>query len=127
MKILIAILVLLISPSTLAEPKVYYCVEDQTIGFAPKENFKFYYYEEKKFKLKIDFDKPSISAPEIYMSYPECEYGGLDKTILFCTVEFGGYLSINRETYKFGRSLVSGVGAENNDSLILSHGYCEQF
>ena len=127
MKVLITVLILF-SSSVFAEPKVYYCVEDQTIGFAPKENFKFYYYEEKRFKLKIDFDKPSLSGGEIYMSYPECEYGSsIDKTILFCTVEYGGYFSINRETYKFARSLVSGVGNENKDSLILSHGYCELF
>ncbi len=127
MKIIFTLIFLFFSTSIFSEQKVYYCVEDQTIGFAPKENFKFYYYEEKRFKLKIDFDKPSLSGTEIYMSYPECEYGSTDKTILFCTVEYGGYFSINRETYKFGRSLVSGVGIENKDSLILSHGYCELF
>ena len=128
MKTILTIFVLFFSPLVFADTKVFYCIEDQLVGFDSSNNYEFGYYKENRFKIKIDFKKPYFSSEDIFMSITECNYAvGTNKDELYCTTPFGAYFSISNVTYKFARAGIIGIGVGIKDTLFLSHCSCEPF
>ena len=128
MKILLTLFVLFFSSSVFADTKVFYCIEEELIGFDSKNNYEFNYYQQNRFKIKIDFKKPYFSSEDIFMSITECNYPlGVNLDELYCTTPFGAYFAISNKTYKFARAGITGIGVGIKDTLFLSHGSCEPF
>ena len=60
MKKLIFIILLFMLPFSVNAADVYYCSENETIGFDPKNNYKTLNYKVDKFKILIDFENENV-------------------------------------------------------------------
>ena len=69
MKKLSKFLILILSINTFAEEQVLYCIEEQTVGFQPSEDYKQYRFPPERFTAKVDFVKKSFYAEDIYFKY----------------------------------------------------------
>ena len=126
MKTLLTFFFLLFSSSVVGEEKVYYCIEDEKVGFEPVENYKQFNFNEDKFSAKINFQNPYFSSPDMHMTYTDCEYTNIFDHLMQCKTAFGVMITINRINLKFALASILGVG-DTTDSLTLSHGSCSVF
>ena len=130
MRNFINVIIFLLGLLTLAAPGsangVYYCAEQETVGFDPNKNYKFTKYNVKRFYVQIDFEKQTMVSEKIWLTdYVKCLNGAYNKT-LYCTSIYGSSLAINKETLGFHLSnvfLSDGI----MDDISISHGSCEKF
>ena len=104
---------------------VYYCSDTEQIGFEPDLGFKSDTYQERKFKISIDFIKHKVISNSIYMDENKCLFNNMDQT-LYCISIWGTAFSINKNTLRFARGEIYNK-KNQNDSITLAHGTCEKF
>ena len=130
--ILYKILTILILPFSIYASDVYYCVDDDKVGFEPEENFVIKSYNLSKFKIKIDFEKGTVESPDLYFeshNNPKCTNDGTSEygtSALSCIHSLGYTIVINENNLKYYRSAMFNPGI-SSDSVIVAHGSCEKF
>ena len=130
MKILMLLLVIFYSQSLFA--KVYYCIEEDSIGYDGADNYKIVNFQKERFTADIDFKNTSIIAHDIMLDSSLLTHScakGADDTIMQCMNGWGYSFSINVKNLKFvisrGYSYVD--DSPTDDDLALSYGKCELF
>ena len=120
------LLVALFLPISIYASDVYYCVEEGITGFNPKENLAITKFKEGRFKVMIDFEQNMLQSSDLmFESYIKSTcLAYLDN--LNCINDMGRSFIINKETLKFYRGAMYSPG-KSNDSVYVSHGYCEKF
>jgi len=114
----------LVSPVSAKD--IYYCVADETTGFAPQENYKRKNYKNQRFNLEVDFENQTMKSEKIWLKdNVKCLSEVYTKT-LYCTSIYGSTLAINKETLGFHFSNVF-LPDGNMDDISISHGSCEKF
>ena len=127
MKILLTLFVLFFSSSVFAD--VYYCVEEESTGFIPSENFREANYKINKYTIKIDSEKLTIASDEIGMpeGYSTCRKFYYHENVLECNSPLGGRdftLNLNTLIFTYTNTYLTD---EMNDGLLLSWGKCQKF
>ena len=105
--------------------KVYYCIQEENVGFDLGKTYKFRKFKEKRFKVLIDFDRKVINSKTIFFGSNR----DVCKTYqdnLYCSNFMGGTFSINKNTLKFHYSSVW-ISKNQTDTIEISHGRCEVF
>ncbi len=105
--------------------KVYYCIEEESIGFDPKKNYKFTRFKELRYKVKIDFKRKFIDAKTIFFGSSKDVCKTYEDN-LYCSNFLGGTFSINKNTLKFHHSTVW-ISKNQKDTIEIAHGRCEVF
>ena len=121
------LLVILIIPFSIHASDVYYCVDDEVIGFEPKENFAASEYKPQKFKIMIDLEKGMVEAEELFfisLMDPKCIDDGYG--VLICINSIGYSIAISKTDLKYYRSTMFTPG-DPSDSVTVAHGSCEKF
>ena len=126
MKILITLFVLFFSSSIFAD--VYYCVEEESTGFIPSENFREANYKINKYTIKINSEKLTIASDEIGMpeGYSTCRKYYYHENVLECNGPLGGRdftLNLNTLIFTYTNTYLTD---EMNDGLSLSWGKCQK-
>tara|TARA_B100000795_G_C22337747_1_gene263809 strand:- start:63 stop:443 length:381 start_codon:yes stop_codon:yes gene_type:complete len=124
-KLLVLLFSIIILPLSANASDVYYCSDTAQIGFEPKLNFKSDTYEERKFKISIDFIEQKVKSKSIYMEDNKCLFNNTDQT-LYCISLWGTAFSINKNTLRFARGEIYNK-KNQGDSITLAHGTCEKF
>jgi hypothetical protein len=127
-KILILLFSLLILPVSTNASDIYYCTEDDSIGFYPKEDFRQRDYVLDRFPISIDFKNKNVISENIWMgkdSVKKCIYESIDKT-LYCLSDYGTGFSINEKSLEFRKSIIYNK-VNQGDDISLSYGTCEKF
>ena len=127
MKILITIFILFFSSMIHAD--VYYCLEEDSIGFIPSENFRQANYTEDRYTIKIDSEKLTIASDDIGMpeGHSTCKKYFYHENVLQCNSPIGGRdftLNLNTLIFTYTATYITD---EMNDGLVLSWGKCEKF
>ena len=129
MKKLLALLFsILILPFSVYASDVYYCSDNNNIGFDLAKNFKVTDFKYRKFKILIDFEKKNVISETIFMykdSVTECIFDNYSKT-LYCIGEYGTAFSINKNTLNFARGEIY-IEENKDDDYTLAYGTCEKF
>ena len=127
------LLILLFSMFTLSlsvnAADVYYCSEEGVTGFEPKQNYKQLVYDEKRFKIMIDFENETIVSDDILFLKAlrtKCFFEDSISNALYCINEVGAALSVNKTNLKFFRSHLYN-NSEPEDSITVSYGSCQKF
>ena len=108
---------------------VYFCSEDQSIGYAPSEAYKEKSFIEKRFKAYIDFGSEEFESEKIWFRNEdkvECIFDKYSQS-LYCISDFGSAISINKESLRFHLSSIYNSGSNQTDDISLSYGSCEKF
>jgi hypothetical protein len=127
-KLLILLFSILILPLSANASDVYYCTDNNHIGYELSDNFKVTDYKSRRFKIKIDFEKKNVISETIFMykdSVKECIYDNYTKT-LYCISEYGTAFSINKNTLNFVRGEIY-IEENQEDDYTLAYGKCEKF
>ncbi len=130
MKILITIFFILFSPFVFGQ--VYYCVEQDAIGFENDNGFTQTEYDELRFTVDIDFDNLYFKSEEVHII---TDYEGhmcvndFQNKYMQCMNGFGSSITINKKNLKFVYSMGLGYVFDNetSDDLVLSYGKCSLF
>jgi len=125
-KILLLLFSSLILPLSATASDVYYCSDDNHIGFETTKNYAVTEYLPNKFKIMIDFENKNIISEKIWFlkGYkPSCNS---ISNSLYCINEFGAVFAINKKSLKFFRGSVTN-GPEPLDDPTLAYGTCEKF
>ena len=128
-KLLVLLFSIIILPLSVNASDVYYCSDDDVIGFKQTENMKIKNFDEKKFKIMIDFEKMHISAEKMYygvFTNQSCLFDNIDAT-LYCINNYGRTFAINKNSLNYLRSVTYVEEKYKSDDYILAYGTCEQF
>ncbi len=128
-KLLVLLFSIVILPISVYASDVYYCSEDDSTGFNPKENYKQVNFNEKRFKILIDFGNETIVSEDILFFKDirtKCFFEGYISNALFCINEVGAVLSVNKTNLKFFRSAIHNPD-QPEDSILISYGSCQKF
>ena len=107
--------------------EVFYCSPDEVTGFDPGENYKIGSYKGKRFKIKVDFKKESMTSEVIWLKGNiKCLSDQVNDT-LYCISTYGSSLAINRKTLKFHLAMLFLEKEQRRDDITLGHGTCEKF
>ena len=121
------LLVILILPISIYASDVYYCVDDDATGFNTVDDLAVTLFEQKKFKIMIDFEQNMVKSKDLLFNShndPKCvkdTYG-----VLNCIHSLGGAFIINVNNLKYYRSSMFRPGASTDD-IVIAHGSCEKF
>ena len=121
------LLVILILPFSIHASDVYYCVDDEIVGFEPKENFAVSEYKPRKFKIMIDFEKDMVQSEDLYFlshNDPKCIDDGYG--VLICINSIGYSIAISKADLKYYRGTMFNP-VDPSDSVTVAHGSCEKF
>ena len=137
MKKLLVILVLglLLGTQILAADDVYYCLDDQAIGFSGQEKSygEVKHYEPQKFKFKlIENTKEPWSAKVIMTEKGEnTEYKSTvyDADAIRCTYSVGDIFVFNKEENKYSRADIHTFawGWKYMGDMWMSYGTCGKY
>ena len=125
-KLLVLLFSILMLSFSVNASDVYYCSDDDTIGFRPAENYKIVNLIDKKFKILIDFENKKVVSEEIFLGeiwVKKC-FRYLD--MLNCMSNAGITFGIDKTNLKYVRSRVY-QDKKYKDDIALSHGTCEKF
>lgn len=111
---------------------VYYCSDHTVVGIEPDEDNSFHSYREKRFKIGVDWNLPSISGTDIYLDTfvpTKCFLDQVGHRVdVYCSNSLGVSMTLNKETLRYNRSFIFNMhGKEEQDSLLVATGTCEQF
>jgi len=106
---------------------VYYCSDEKVTGFAPKDSFKTTLFEEKKFKVKIDYENQEVYSNEVYLAkgMKECKVNQYSS--ILCISKFGPSFTFNPVNRYFVRSQHFADDEKPGDSILVGYGTCEKF
>ena len=125
-KLLILLFSLLILPFSVYASDVYYCSEDETIGFKPSNNYSSENYNPMKFKILIDFENKDVISETLFMDKTrraqKCLYDDKYDT-LYCMNDLGRSFSINKLNLKYMRSNIFNIVGLTDDMLV-AYGTC---
>ena len=128
-KILVLLFSILILPFSVYASDVYYCVEDDSIGFDPNKNFEKMNYSEDKYKIMIDFENKKITSNDILMNPSRvnqtCSYDAVHST-LYCSNMLGKVFSINEINLRFIYGKIYNR-VDLTDDIFISYGTCDKF
>jgi hypothetical protein len=108
--------------------EVYYCSEDKSAGFAPKDAYALRDFQTSRFKAYVDFDDKKFVSDEIYFgkdTRTKCKTNSVNPS-LYCISAYGSAIAINRETLKFHHASVYNKSGQS-DEIYIAHGSCEKF
>ena len=128
-KLLILLFSLLILPFSVYASDVYYCSEDETIGFKPSNNYSSENYNPMKFKILIDFENNNVISDDIWFQkqYDQtCLFDIVDQS-LYCVNILGSVFSINKMDSSFRRGSIYNKMSNQTDDIVLGYGTCEKF
>ena len=108
-----------------SDDKVYYCIEEEKVGFDPRKNYKFTNCKEKRYKVLIDFNRKFIDSKTIFFGSSQDVCKTYEDN-LYCSNFLGGTFSINKNTLKFHFSSIW-IDKNPTDSIKIVHGRCEVF
>ena len=140
-KLLVLLFSILILPVSVNAADVYYCSDDQGVGFIPEENFKIEhytskdYYEKttrtsilKKFEILIDLENKNVISNDLMMDKSifnqECLFDEVFRT-LYCVSALGRALSINTLNLRYVRSIIFNKRNQKDD-FVIAYGTCEK-
>jgi hypothetical protein len=127
-KLLTLLFSIIILPISVYASDVYYCSDDGLVGFDPADNFKIGTYNERKFKIMIDFENENVVSESLYLGSTwdqKCWYTDIHDT-LYCMNEVGLAFSINKNTLSYFNSKIYN-STEFTDTAFIGHGTCEKF
>lgn len=127
MKSFTSIFILFFSSTTFAD--IYYCAEEQSMGFIPLENFREVNYTEEDYIIEIDFENLTIDSDELGMpeEYSICKKFFYHKNVMQCSSPIGGRdFTLNSNTLIFTYTTTY-ITDEMEDGLGLSWGKCQKF
>jgi hypothetical protein len=126
MKKLLVLLFSIFLHSSVYASDVYYCSDDNHIGYKVKENFAVKNFTTKKFKIKIDFKNLDVESDKIFMTIlKECVFNTYTNSLM-CISKYGTTFAINKDTLRFARSEMYTQKIPNDD-YTLAYGTCEKF
>ena len=130
MKTISIFVVGLLTTSLFASEEVLFCFDDDAVGFDPIQNYKVGNYEERRFKIKVDFDRKSIISPDLFFSenLPESNecVKDIEEESLYCINKYGTTLNVNLNTMKYYRAAML-IDKNTTDDAVLTYGTCERF
>ena len=137
MKILILFIIFIFPTKVFSKEKVYYCIENEVIGFSSSKDWKIKEFRSNKFSMKVDFENKVIisdylrfSDPKKFMSTTVCSIHPKVPNKISCISPRGYSLSFHRNTNEFILSfhtlMKDGFKTMNGD-IIISYGKCESF
>ena len=109
--------------------EVYYCSENTNVGFRIKDNNNKMSFRPKRFKIKVDLQKPMIESKEILMqsfNAPICRYDSLFKTTIYCSSNIGLNIALDTTSNVFILARIFLI-PNQNDTNNISWGTCEIF
>ena len=125
-KLLILLFSILILPLSVNASDVYYCSDDDHIGYRVIENFEVKSFPDRKFKIKIDFKNLDVESDKIFMTIlKECVFNTYTNSLM-CISKYGTTFAINKDTLRFARSEMYTQKIPNDD-YTLAYGTCEKF
>jgi hypothetical protein len=125
MKILLTFFVLFFSSSLVAE--VFYCTEDNAVGYDRTNNLNFTTFKPTRFIVNIDFELKKIETDELGFSKLLPQECLENKGALNCINAYGTAFLYNIKRKDFvllEAYLKDGI---TTDDIILSKGNCEKF
>ena len=130
-KPLLLLFSILILPLSVNATDIYYCSDDDTIGFdVNNNNYKIITnFDTKKFKILIDFENYNVVSDNMFMggvTNQRCLFDNVDKT-LYCINNYGRGFSINKNSLRYARSTIFIEEIYKTDDYILAYGTCEKF
>jgi hypothetical protein len=127
MKQLLALLFLILMlPFSVNASDVYYCSDDNHVGFETTKNYEITRYTPKKFKIMIDFENNNVISDKIWFLKESDSSCIKYSNVLYCINNYGAVFAINKKSLKFFRSSVTN-GPEPLDDPTLAYGTCEKF
>ena len=109
--------------------KVYYCSDDELIGFRPSENYKRHNFKPERFKILMNFKERTIKSEKILFLgdafWDSCMIKTGDEQ-LYCFNQIGSSFSLNTKTLKFHRAYIINTDKAEDD-IRVGHGTCEKF
>ena len=108
---------------------VYYCSEEGSTGFNPKQNYKQVNFNDSRFKIMIDFENETIVSDDILFLKnlrTKCFFEDSFSNALYCINEVGAVLSVNKTNLKFFRSTIYNDN-KPTESIVVSYGSCQKF
>ena len=120
----------LFAASLFASEEVLYCVDNGSVGFDKKKDFKITTFNEERFKIKVDFDRGMIISQDLFFDeiLPESRecIKDIEERSLFCINKYGTTLNFNLDTMKYYRAQML-IDKNSSDDVVLTHGSCERF
>jgi len=105
---------------------VYYCSEENIIGFKPTNRFKTTLFNEARFKVKIDYENQAVYSSEFYLEgLDECKVN--EYSSILCISNYGNSFSFNPVSRYFVRSYHFADDEKPEDSIAVGYGTCEKF
>ena len=121
MRTILAIILVTLATHTNASEQILYCTPDNSIGFAPSENYKQHTYKLNRFTLKLDYSAKTARSKAIYLSgRVKCIFSGDD---IYCLSDFGTAFGLNSKTNRFHHASVF----ISDDDIHIEYGKCEKF
>ena len=108
--------------------EIFFCSEDDVVGFNPKRSYAVENYNTSRFKAYIDFNDKKFVSEKIYFGENHgttCTTSSVNPS-LYCISRFGSAIAVNRETLRFHFSSVYNK-SDQMDEIYLSYGFCEKF
>ena len=129
MKTLLTLFVLLFSFPLYAE--IYYCTEDDRVGFKKNNNNKVTEFQLQKFTIKIDIKNKTVSTEEdnetvYYGSYTNSECITYFESEIYCINDLGDAFTFNKNTNNFKIAQMINTDRDIDDPSI-SQGTCSKF
>ena len=127
-KLLVLLFSIIILPISVYASDVYYCSDDGLVGFDVEDNFKQTAFNERKFKIKIDFENKDIFSEKLYFNLnwdKKCWYYDSQGT-LYCMSNNGRAFSFNKTSSKYVYSNLWNIASQEDD-IWIGHGACEKF
>ena len=129
MKTLLTLFVLLFSFPLYAE--IYYCTEDDRVGFKKNNNNKVTEFQLQKFTIKIDIKNKTVFTEEdndavTYDSFTNFECITYAESEIYCINDLGDAFTFNKNTNNF--KIASMINTDNDlDDPSISQGTCSKF
>ena len=112
-----------------AAVEVFYCADDDRVGFEPTEQYEMGRYNPQRFIIKVDFQTDNIISEKLYFEKHNktvCMKTPIPEDVLYCQNWLGTSFAFNKTTLKYHLANVFLQDAPS-DTIILSHGSCEKF
>ena len=129
MKILLTLFVLLFSFPLYAD--IYYCTEDDRVGFKKDNNNQVTEFQLQKFTIKIDIKNKTVSTEEdnetvYYGSSANSECITYFESEIYCINDLGDAFTFNKNTNNF--KIASMINTDSDlDDPSISQGTCSKF
>tara|TARA_Y100001970_G_C14100531_1_gene785212 strand:- start:278 stop:658 length:381 start_codon:yes stop_codon:yes gene_type:complete len=125
MKKFLTLVVFLFSSSVIAE--VFYCVEDDAIGWQRTNNLSFSKFETTKFIVNIDFNLRTIESDHLDLDKLLPHHCYENRGALNCIDEYGMVFIFNKNRKDFVTLRAYLKDGIKTDDIFMTKGQCESF